>query len=195
MKNVYLIGDMVRYSTDTNCGYGSFVMEELAGEAYVYSVQEDCRSAAHTLRFLHEWAQKAYVDPQEVDVVHWNNGLWDVARIMGDEPVTPVSVYQEQLIRIFRRIRQLFPNAKVIFAFTTPVMEEPDAPVWYLNSDIRAYNRAAAEALEPLGAEIDDLYAAAAEFGPEAYRTSEYFSLAGAQALGKAAAQAIRRLF
>ena len=195
MKNVYLIGDMVRYSTDTNCGYGSFVMEELAGEAYVYSVQEDCRSAAHTLRFLHEWAQKAYVDPQEVDVVHWNNGLWDVARIMGDEPVTPVSVYQEQLIRIFRRIRRLFPNAKVIFALTAPVLEDSEAPVQYRNADIEEYNRAAIAVLEPMGVEIDDLYAAAEGFGPEAYRTNEYFSPEGAKALGRSAAQAIRRMF
>ena len=43
--------------------------------------------------------------------------------------------------------------------------------------------------------EIDDLYAAAEGFGPEAYRTNEYFSPEGAKALGRAAAQAIRRMF
>ena len=194
MKNVFLIGDKVRYSTDTNIGYGIFVMEELEGEAYVYSPQDDCRSAQYTLRRLHEWAAEAYVEPEEIDVVHWNNGLWDVERIMGDEPVTPVDAYVRLLIRIHGRIRKVFPNARVIFALTTPVREPMRRGcVEIRNEDIEAYNRAAVEKLRPLGVEINDLYSAAKEFGADCYRTGEYFSEKGARRLGKAAAEAIRR--
>lgn len=195
MKNVYLIGDGVRYSTDLSIGYGIFVMEELEGEAYVYSPQADCGSAQHTLRYLHEWAAKAYVDPAEIDAVYWNNGLMDVERIMDDEPITPVDVYVRQLIRVHGRIRTLFPNAKVIFATTTPVLEQAPGGKRYRNADIEEYNRAAAEALRPLGVQIDDLYAEAQGFGADCWRSCEYFSEKGARRLAKRAAGAIRRAF
>jgi hypothetical protein len=53
--------------------------------------------------------------------VHWNNGLWDVLRLFGDEPFTEINYYGESLKRIYKRIRFLFPNAKIIFALSTSV--------------------------------------------------------------------------
>lgn len=191
-KNILLLGDRVRYSTDSGYGYGIFVMDELAGEAYVYSPKEDCRSAAYTLRNLHWWAQELHIEPEEIDVVHWNNGLWDVERIMGDQPITPIGVYADTLRRIHARIRALFPNAKVIFAATTPVIEQNSGSVLYFNADIEAYNSAARKALEPLGVAFNDLYAAAKDFDVFCYRTGELFSEQGSRLLGRAVAEAIR---
>jgi len=194
VKNVYLIGDMVRYSTDTNIGYGIFVMEALEGEAYVYSPQTDCGSVQHTLRYLHEWVEKTYVNPEEIDVVHWNNGLMDVERILDDEPITPVNVYARQLKRVYGRIRLLFPNARVIFATTTPVLNPCRQGCTEIrNEDIEEYNRAAIEALRPLDVEINDLHAEAESFGADCYRTERYFSEKGARQLGERTAEVIRR--
>lgn len=45
-----------------------------------------------------------------INVVHWNNGLWDVLRLFGDEPFTEINYYGETLKRIHKRIKLLFPN-------------------------------------------------------------------------------------
>ena len=191
-KNILLLGDRVRYSTDSGHGYGVFVMDGLEGEAYVYSPQDDCRSAAYTLRNLHVWARNLYVEPEEISVVHWNNGLWDVVRILGDEPMTSLDAYVQTLLRIHARIRRLFPDARVIFAATTPVLEESAGEAVYRNADIERYNAAARAALEPLGVIYNDLYAAAKEFDVSCYRTGELFSEKGSRLLGRAVAEAIR---
>lgn len=191
-KNVFLIGDKVRYSTDVDCGYGMFLMDELSGRAYVYSPPADCESVQHTLRHLNDWVMKSYVECDEVDVVYWNNGLWDVERMYDGEPITPLDVYVRQLVRVYWSIRRQFPHAKVIFAATTPVVEqEPEEVCAYRNSDIEQYNQAAREALEPLGAAYDDLYAVAKAFSADCYRTCAYFSQKGAMLLGQHVAEFI----
>lgn len=194
--NVYLIGDYVRYCTDRNIGYGIFVMEALSGKGYVYSPNADCDTTHHTLRNLHRWLdEEMCISGEDIDVVHWNNGLSDVVRVMGDEPLTPIDLYVCQLRRIHARIRQLFPRAKIIFATTTPVIErKPASRLIWRNEDIRAYNRAAIECLEPLGVVINDLYAVAEQFDPHWYQTCELFAEEGAQALGNAVAGCILRV-
>ena len=112
----------------------------------MYGPDENCRFAQYTLRYLHEWA--ASVPREEIDVVHWNNGLWDVLRLYGDEPLTPLEVYGDMLRRVYKRIRYLFPNARIIFALSPSVIEE--------------YNRKAKEVMEELGVGVNDLYSVSA---------------------------------
>lgn len=82
MKTVFLMGDSIRM------GYDRYVRDALADEAAVYYPSENCRFAQYTLRNAHEWIEKD-CQPERVDVVHWNAGLWDVLRLFGDEPLTP----------------------------------------------------------------------------------------------------------
>ena len=79
MKTVFLMGDSIRM------GYDRYVRDALADEAAVYYPSENCRFAQYTLRNAHDWIEKE-CQPECVDVVHWNAGLWDVARLFGDEP-------------------------------------------------------------------------------------------------------------
>ena len=154
MKNIFLIGDSIRFGTGKpdSLGYGVYVKEKLAGRANVYLPNENCRFAQHTLRFLHKWA--ADVPCEEIDIVHWNNGLWDAVRLFGDEPLTPLEVYGDMLRRVYKRIRFLFPNAKVIFALSTSVIEERAKPEFIrYNHEIEMYNRKAVEVMEELGVE------------------------------------------
>lgn len=88
MKNIFLIGDSIRFGATNSPGYGIYVKEKLDGIANVYAPNENCRFAQYTLRQLHDWVQK--LDGESIDVVHWNNGLWDVLRVDGDEPLTPL---------------------------------------------------------------------------------------------------------
>ena len=53
MKNIYLIGDSIRFGSvggKGSPGYGIFVKEILNGIANVYAPNENCRFAQYTLR-------------------------------------------------------------------------------------------------------------------------------------------------
>ena len=117
MKKIVLIGDSIRM------GYDKYVKEALEKSAEVYYPAENCRFAEYVLRYLHEWRDKEKWG-EDVDLVHWNAGLWDVLELFEDEPLTSLSYYAEAIERIYKRIRLLFPRAKIIFATSTAVIEE-----------------------------------------------------------------------
>ena len=166
MKKIFLIGDSIRFGASCvppSPGYGVYVKEKLADRAEVYAPNENCRFAQHTLRFLHEWA--ANLPKEEIDVVHWNNGLWDVLHLFGDEAFTDLDYYGKTLVRIYKRIRLVFPNARVIFALSTSVKEAwARADFIRYNPEIEEYNKKAIEVLSPLGVEINDLYSITKDF-------------------------------
>lgn len=195
---IFLLGDMVRYTSNRHCGYGLFAAQQLQDDCGVYMPPEDCGSAEMTLRNLHRWSRMfTGCHRYDVDIVHWNCGLWDIERIMGDEPITPVGEYKSKLVRIHHRLREIFPNAVIVFATTTPVFE-PDqyGSVRHFNRDVIAYNRAALDVLEPLGAVIDDLYAAAKDFdGRTMYSSATNLSPRGAEELAKSVAACIREVY
>ena len=194
MKNIYLIGDSIRYgATDGNSpGYGIYVQELLRGRANVYGPDDNCRFAQYTLRYLTDWA--AQVDAASIDVVHWNNGLWDVLRIMGDDPLTPVDAYRELLGRVYRRIRRLFPNAKVIFATTTAVLEEAAKPDFIrYNADIMAYNRAACDLMDALQVEVNDLFEITENYGESLHADWVHFNATGCRLIADRVAAAVMK--
>ena len=95
MKKVFLIGDSIRE------GYDTSVRGMLASVAETYFPTDNARFAAYTLRFLHEWPKMSGVNGENVDVVHWNTGLWDSLIILDDGPQTPLPIYKEYIERIF----------------------------------------------------------------------------------------------
>lgn len=179
MKKVILIGDSIRM------GYDKYVKQALEGAAEVYYPNENCRFATYVLRFVHEWKKKCDW-PEDADLVHWNAGLWDVCEIMGDDPVTPVAFYRDTIARIDRRLRVLFPQAKLVFATSTAVQEEKYGAVFKRHNEvIRAYNAAAIEALAGTDTVINDLYPLSASC-PDAYHSdmTHYSTPAGIELLG-----------
>lgn len=163
MKNIFLIGDSIRFGATNSPGYGIYVKEKLDGIANVYAPNENCRFAQYTLRQLHDWVKK--VDGESIDVVHWNNGLWDVLRVDGDEPLTPVDMYVYMLRRIYNMLRKHFPNARIIFANSTSVVEARGWPDFMrYNAEIEQYNAAAKALMDALGAEVNDLYSVTQTF-------------------------------
>ena len=108
MKNVLLIGDSIRE------GYDKAVKKTLEGQANVFFPSENCQFAAHVLRFFHNYLGD--LKGEEIDVIHWNAGLWDSLRMFEEDPQTPLDVYGYYIERLCVRMKKLCPNAKFIFA-------------------------------------------------------------------------------
>ena len=154
MKKIILIGDSIRM------GYDKYLTEQLEGQAEVFYPTDNCRFAYYILRHLHDW-KNAHNFPEDADVVHWNAGLWDSLTLFEDGIFTPVDVYKDTIKRIDKRIRILFPKAKIVFALSTFVREErftdPHVSIRY-NKDTELLNAAAIEALKDTDTVINDLY-------------------------------------
>ena len=187
MKTLYLLGDSIRR------GYEPMLREKLAGQATILSPDINCEFTQYTLRHLHEWAEESG-SSDEIDLVHWNNGLWDAARLFGDECLTPIDVYAETLRRIHKRIGTVFPKAKVIFALSTPIIEERYQPSTFfrLNKDIREYNDIASRVMDELNVEINDLYSVAGNFTISQYTDATHFTEEGYNILADAVVKVCR---
>lgn len=152
MMKIVLIGDSIRL------GYCKYVKEKLSGKAEVLFPEENCRFTQHVFRFIADW-KKGGNWGDDVDIVHWNVGLWDVLRLFGDDTLTPIDTYADYIRRIDRQLRIHFPKAKLIFALSTNVQEEKYGRDFKrYNSDIIAFNNAAIKALEGTDEQINDLY-------------------------------------
>lgn len=152
MKNILLIGDSIRI------GYDGYVKESLQKVANVYYPDCNCMYAEHVLRNMHEWKMQLGIG--ELDAVHFNAGLWDTLRIYGDEPITKLDVYADYIERIVKRIKFLFPEAKIIFATSTPCIEERFIFGFEHrnNADVEEYNKRASEIVLKYGGIVNDLY-------------------------------------
>ncbi len=143
MKKVILLGDSIRL------GYGRRVCELLGPDYTVWQPEDNCRFASYTLRMLFDYQEQL----KGADVIHWNNGLWDVCDLFGDGAFTPPETYIDLLVRIAGILKTYAPT--VIFATTTtPDAEMPGHDI----ERLKAYNAAAVAALTPMGILINDLF-------------------------------------
>jgi hypothetical protein len=193
MKNIFLIGDSIRYGASANPdyktanspGYGVYLEKMLKGKSNVYAPNDNCRFLQYTLRYLYDWTIN--IDREKIDLVHWNNGLWDVLRVNGDEPLTPIDIYEKMIVRVADNIKKLFPNAKIVFALSTAVIEEWARPDFLrYNSDIEKYNEVAKNALSKKGIIINDLYSITKGFDSSLHADWVHFNEEGSQILAEA---------
>ena len=161
MKKILLIGDSIRM------GYDKYVKLAFEGEAEVYYPDENCRFAAFVTRNLHEWKKRLALD--DVDLVHWNVGLWDDLVLLDGECLTPLPIYCYYIERICRLIKLFFPKAKVIFATSTPIQEKLFMTCKRFNKDTERYNEEAVAIVKRHGFEINDLYSAMVNMPTEYY--------------------------
>lgn len=180
MKNLLLIGDSIRM------GYDKSVKKTLEGKANVIFPGENCRFASYLLRNFHEYLKE--VKGEEIDVVHWNAGLWDCLRLFEEEPHTPVEVYAYYIDRLCVRIKKICPNAKVIFATSTKVLSEKmDKNFKRYNEEIQKYNDAAIEVVKKHGFLVNDLYAVSDKLPEESHSDPvHYYTPVGTEAFTNA---------
>lgn len=156
MKKVLLLGDSIRM------GYEDYVRELLKDKCTVYYDEHDNgRFAAYTL-----WqANQFFKDYGKFDVVHWNNGYWDmnVEAPMVDA-MHPVDEYIHFLKRIIAEIQR--NGAEIIFATTTPILKSGAAmdntgtgmQISYNNDWVIQYNEAAKKLMGSQNITVNDLY-------------------------------------
>lgn len=141
MKITFL-GDSIRQQ------YARRLKETFAGEFEVWHPTENGRFAQYTLRGLFDWSEKM----AGTDIVHWNNGHWDVCDLFGDGAFTPEEEYVETMLRMADILQKKYKA--VIFATTTPV--RPENP-YNRNSVIDRYNERLVPLLRKRGVIINDL--------------------------------------
>ena len=168
MKKIVLLGDSIRE------GYDKYVKHAFEGTAKVYYPKENCRFASYILRHLPDW-KRDFGECDDVDLVHWNAGLWDDLVMADGRNHTPIELYGEYIQRVCDVIRLLFPRAKMIFATSTPVREDQFTGIMKrYNRDTREYNAVACETVRKCGGKINDLYTAVDGCPDEYYSDSTH---------------------
>ena len=140
---ITLLGDSIRL-----IGYGKVVPELLGEDFEVFQPRDNGRFAKYTLRNIFDCRNAM----EGSSIVHWNNGLWDVCDLFGEELFSPLEEYVATISRIADVL--LKNHEKVIFATTTPVRNHPHI----YNEDIERYNKAIVPVLEEKGVIINDLH-------------------------------------
>lgn len=144
MTKITLLGDSIRL-----LGYGTKLPEILGEDFRVYQPADNGRYAKYTLRgVMHDWKK----DIEGSDIIHWNNGLWDILDF-GEGLFTPIDEYVAVMTRIAEILKKRAD--KVIFATTTPIK---DGYPYAVLQTVIDYNRVIVPELEKRGIIINDLY-------------------------------------
>jgi len=144
LPRVLLIGDSITR------GYSGEVDKRLEGKAYVSRLAD-----SHFLNDPMLLTEIAMVlDNQKFDVIHFNNGMhgWQYSE---DD-------YRKYFPAYLEVIRKHAPNAKLIWATTTPLKVDnkvPPGSMQVSNARVAARNAIALTFIAPLGIPVDDLYA------------------------------------
>jgi len=143
LPRVLLIGDSITRD------YYPEVEKRLAGKAYVGRL---CSSAFVADPALLQQIRLT-VGSMKFDVIHFNNGMhgWQHTE----------KEFSDAFPEFLKTIQQSAPNAKLVWASTTPLKVSPDAssaaPTEATDTRIAARNAAAKEIVQSKGISIDDL--------------------------------------
>ncbi len=150
IPKVILLGDSQRGR------YQPCVAQMLAGRAEVVGPGENGRFSLYTSMRLPIWLKE--LGPP--DIVHWNNGLWDLGINPTRGPAQfSLEDYLINLKTILAMLRKT--SARLIWASCTPVPpkrpQKPDGWLWKME-DILLFNAAAEELMRSENIPINDLF-------------------------------------
>ena len=181
LPEILLIGDSIRI------GYCKYVAEALRNKADVKWPEENCRSSQYILMSL-EWWRGIAASPA---VVQFNCGHWDAARWDGDGgALTSIEEFGRNVRLIIRRIRRYWPEAKIVFATSTPM--NPDGTRTKNHRTTKTmirYNAKAVKVAQDEGAEVNDLFEATKEWPATDYRDYAHFTEDASRRLGEIVAR------
>ena len=179
-----LVGDSIRE------GYYPHLKADMNGIAEVLTMPDNCRFTAYTMFHVREWLDAI---GNNADIIVWNNGLWDVVHIHDAEyTVTEIGEYTRNLECIIGQMRAAIPNAKIVWASTTAVIESenrrnrPDHIRF--NSQICEFNRAAMQVMNKNEITVCDLNAVSQTLPSELYLDGVHFKPEGYAHYSKALA-------
>ena len=190
LPKVVLLGDSIRE------GYAPFVVELLAGRALVVTPKANGRDTGTLLANLDEWVVR-----EQPAVIHFNCGIHDTKqnKETGKYNVPPEQ-YEANLREIVKRLRAE-TKAKLVFALSTPPIDERSEPLWTTRSyrlthaAVVEYNRIALRVMKELDVPVNDLPAAlgdAAENARMYDARGVHFTPEGSRRLAAAVAAAVR---
>lgn len=152
LPKVVLLGDSIRLS------YAPTVEKLLAGKAEIISPKPNGGDSNNLLKNLEAWAIKT-----QPNVVHFNCGIHDIKKTKGkDQFQVSADQYEANLRKIVERLRKE-TKAKIIFALTTPVIDDraakSRAKVDYelLEASAQRYNEIARKVMKELDVPVNDL--------------------------------------
>ena len=188
MKRVFLIGDSIRI------GYCEQVAQMMEDRAQVQWPADNCRFTKYILASVHHWAEVAG-EPEKIDVVQWNCGHHDIARFgcLPDNLTTPEE-YRAGLYRIHKCLKGTFPNAKQIFALTTPIRPSMEHLHSHTTAEIMVYNKIAEEVMADVGVPVNDLFSVIRALPESVYRDRCHFEEDGSLALARKVVEEIDKL-
>jgi acyl-CoA thioesterase-1 len=178
LPRVLLIGDSI------SIGYTLPTRELLKGKANLHRIPTNGGPTINGLANLDKWLGEG-----KWDVIHFNWGLHDLKQDEAGQRQVPLEQYERNLAQLVSRLKKT--GAQLIWASTTPVPEGNVSPV-RVDTDVVAYNAAAARIMKEQGVEIDDLYSLALPKLKEIQRpVNVHFTPAGSQILAQQVADKI----
>lgn len=188
-KQVLLIGDSIRV------GYCEFVKENLKDLADVYYPSENCRNTQYIITALRSW--RTLCDPEKVNVIHFNAGHWDVAHWsnIGDS-LTTLDEYGKNLCKIIAIMRLLYPNAKIIFATTTPMNPNHSETINpRTTKEIIEYNNIAKKVCLENNVIINDLFSLCKNWTGDMFKDYAHLVEDGYKQLANQVCEEIKKIF
>lgn len=186
--NIFLIGDSIRK------GYCAATKEKLGDTAEVFYFADNCRSTQYTIFSLKKWAG-LFDRPELVDIVHFNCGHWDVAHWnCYSLPLTSEEEYAKNIQMIIDQLRIFFPNARLIFATTTPMNPDGGSSGGVnprSNEIIDRYNEIACSVAAKSDVPVNDLNGFMREWGSEHFRDTCHLTPSSFAILGEEVARVL----
>jgi lysophospholipase L1-like esterase len=187
LPKVVLLGDSIRL------GYAPTFAKELTGRAVVVSHPANGGDSARELASLQQWAIR-----EQPAVVHFNCGIHDVKKFKtSGQFQVPPEKYEANLRTIVERLRKE-TNATVLFAITTPLIDDraakqrTKADYELLDASAQQYNQIALKVMNELHVPVNDLRSALG--GPDDWSQlmrddGVHFTPEGSEKLGQAVAK------
>ena len=192
---VVLVGDSIRLS------YAPVVKKQLGDSVTVASPSANGGDSSNVLKHVQQWIIR-----EKPDVVHFNCGIHDTKKFKstGKFQVSPEE-YEANLRALVEQTRRE-TKAVVIFATTTPILDERAAAARQgrdyelLQASIEQYNAIARKVMTELNVPINDLHAAL--FDPEEPHTTQsligsdgvHLTATGRELAGKQVAAAVQKV-
>jgi hypothetical protein len=163
LPKVFIYGDSI------SIGYTEYVRQSLTDKACVYRLHRNGGSSNDFIEYMEQF-RKGMFQPElkegwdfEWDIIHFNVGLHDLKYLhnrnldkVNGEQVSSLEDYANNLKEIVEYLKSAYPNAKLVFATTTPV---PEGEPGRLVGDAKRYNKVARKVLKKYkDVKVNDLY-------------------------------------
>jgi lysophospholipase L1-like esterase len=191
LPRVVLHGDSIRM------GYEPLVAKQLEGKAVVISFKANGNDSTNQLKTIQQWAIA-----EKPDVVHFNCGIHDTKKDKktGQYQTSPEQ-YEKNLRQIVETLRKQ-TGATVIFALTTPIVDEraikqrADKSYDVLDAGTVEYNKIAERVMKELQVPINDLRSVCGDAAEQArliQADGVHFTPEGNAKLAKAVAEVVEK--